>query len=733
MSDDHETDREAPIDEAKASTKPKRRKRPKASVLSDEPTLSNEERKLFAMRIGRFGTKPPEWDDDVFAYALFSTIYMFAKERSIPLVPVFLRTSAPDEAKEATRRWILEPFTSLHYSAQRASEAIAGVAAGSFHVLVLRESDRFVTAKGVTEAIGHEPSDEEIDNAKRAVASEVERLTNRIAKHVGVDSFMGEDLIPFAVSKARLGLILERIAADARDGDADGERRRSLLLEQVEADAREQAIEASADIDAIELEEIADPVDAPESIDATEAHYAPDPMEPGPGETKSFALSHELRVDAWTDRYAEAERDGMLELDAILFETIRGVGGDDAKHIADKEERDARARWGMRNAPSFAFRPNDSTTPGALWKRWVNPIDAEGCGFPFVGLLAEAAWLGIVRPQLEREAARYPAGLARVVASDQIIASMTRQLAIPELDDGAIRDKSGRVIGRITLTTDATIEAVHRGLVHFGTVAGHRLVRGLVHRAHDQKDAGVGDYRRVAFVGGMDALLDTLKLGPNYGDTIRDIAIAGQSIQWATPYAEGGGFWTWTQRRGSRKGPGEVAFVLGDPLLPGYVSALRSLPGSATATARINRRFVPELRGEVPIPASLDKTKHGPAWTLHRMMIVELVDHASEIATGGLATIPRSRILDLARLAGLPRAEDVDRVLDAFTNGAGEHSPIFRRDGDGWTLADGHVRERDYIAERGAAEISGKGRGKRGSAARLEGAPRPRKRRRREG
>lgn len=686
MSDDHDTDRDEPIDEL---------------------IFTNEERKILALRIGRFGTKPPEWSDGAFAFALFSTFFDEGQERAIPLVPLFLRTNAPDKLKAASRRWVLDPFTSLRYSAQRASEAIAGVASGSFHVLVLRESDRVVTAKAVTESIGHEPSGEEVDNAKRAVASEVERLTKRIAKHVGVDSFMEEGLVPFAVSKARMGLILERIES--------------------KAEARKQATKASGNIDAIAIEDVADPVDAPESIDPAKAPDVHDPMEPEPGETKSFALDRELRVDAWTNRYAEADRNGLLELDAILFDTIREINGDGPKGIADKEERDARTRWEMRNDPSFAFRKGDPTNPGALWKRWVNPIDTEGFGFPFIGLLAEAAWLGIVRPKLERERDRLPAGLARVVASDQIIATMTRQLAIPELDDGTVRDERGKIIGSITLTTDATLDAVRRGLASFGTVAGNRLVRGLVHRAHDQRDAGIGDFRRVAFEGGEAALLDALSLGRNYGPTLREIAIAGASVQWNTTHGDGGGFWTWSSRRGSRKGPGEVAFVLGDPLLPGYVSGLARLPGAATPTARINRRFVPELRGEVPIPEGLDASKHGHVWTFHRMMIVELVDYAASLATEGFVTIPEARYLELARTAGLGKRDDVARVLHTFTNGDTKNPPIFARDGDGWTLADPHSKERDYIADCGRSRISGKERGKAAAKVRHEGAPKKRR------
>lgn len=424
----------------------------------------------------------------------------------------------------------------------------------------------------------------------------------------------------------------------------------------------------------------------------------------------------------WKRTQSLAERGGMLAWDAALADVIASTGAGGVGLAKDVREG-SRKRWATRE--KVGFGKDGTPAPGAIWKLWNDPTRDDANRF--INLLAAASWADVVRPKLEHERARLPAGLARVVASDQIIATMTRQTVIPTLDDGTVRDASGKTIGRITLTTDASIEAVRNGLASFGTVAGNRLVRGLVHRAHDQRDAGIADFRRVAFEGGFAAMLDALNLGRNYGDTIREIAIAGSAVQWTTPHADGGGFWTWSSRRGSRKGPGEVAFVLGDPLLPGYVSGLARLNGSSTLTGRRNRRFVPELRGEVPIPKMLDASKHGSVWTLHRMMIVELVDQARDLATNGYATITPERTAELARLAGLTRQEDITRVLNTFTDGDGTVAPIFKRDGDGWTLADPHGKEREYIIDRGRAEISGQRRGKQASKTRLEG---PRNRRR---
>lgn len=366
----------------------------------------------------------------------------------------------------------------------------------------------------------------------------------------------------------------------------------------------------------------------------------------------------------------------------------------------------------------------EGSNSGKLYELWLDPAAIGGA--KYLKLLAHALWRNVVQPQRKRDAERNPAGIVRVVVHDRLLPAMTKQLEIPSIDDGAVRDASGKVIGRITVTTDATLEAARRGLAQLGSVAGHRLVRSLVHRAHDQYEAGTGDFRHVRYEGGFAALLETVGLGPNYGETIREIAEAGQAIRWHASHAEGGGFWTWTHQRGARGRQGHVSFVLGEVLLPGNATAMR-IRGNQSAAARMARRIIPELRGEVPIPAGLSPDKHGAAWTLHRMMLVELVDHARDLATAGFASIPTSRVTELARSAGLTRPDDLARVLDAFTNGAGNVAPIFKRDGDGWTLADYHARERDYIADLGKRQATGQAGGKLAARNRHEGSPRRRR------
>jgi hypothetical protein len=164
--------------------------------------------------------------------------------------------------------------------------------------------------------------------------------------------------------------------------------------------------------------------------------------------------------------------------------------------------------------------------------------------------------------------------------------------------------------------------------------------------------------------------------------------------------------WTWSERRGTKKAPGEVAFVLGDALTPGYADVM-SRDGNALP-ARIARRLVPELRYEPPMGGARERDQ-GPIWTLHRLMLLEMVDHAEQLAADGGVVITRPRWLELAQHAGVS-ASIVDRTLDAWVTGEAESAPalVERLAADAWTLANWHGPELEFIAAGGAERAAGR-------------------------
>lgn len=389
-----------------------------------------------------------------------------------------------------------------------------------------------------------------------------------------------------------------------------------------------------------------------------------------------------------TQDVLQEARTFAVELTRALTEQLQRIGKTGAKHAAGIRAREAELT--QKGGPD----------PWRLWR-------LQDKSARFLKLLADALWTDEVQPMLER-AARRPPAVVRAVYADRLVRAMTRQTLLPEMDDGVVRDARGAVLGHIALTTETTIEVVRRGAHALGTVAGNRLIKALIHRSHAAWNKGVQDPRRVAFEGGWQGLLNNLRVSQKDHAMVKAIAQAGQCIVWETAHAEHGGLWTWTERRGTKKAPGEIAFVLGDALTPGYADVMSR--GSKHLADRIARRLVPELRFEPPMGGARERD-HGPIWTLHRLMLLELVDHAEQLAASGGVVISRPRWLELAREAGVGESI-VDRTLDAWVAGETDLAPplLSRVDASAWTLADKHAPERDFIRAGGAKRTEGRKR-----------------------
>lgn len=410
-------------------------------------------------------------------------------------------------------------------------------------------------------------------------------------------------------------------------------------------------------------------------------------------------ISSTTTVPAWFMASAPAndaqEQESLqfaAELTQALTTELRRIGERGIRHADGICERDA------------TLAAKNTVDPWRLWR-------LEDRSARFLKLLADALWVDEVEPALARSARRRPA-IVRAVVADRLLPAMTRQAMLPELDDGVVRDVRGQVLGRIALTTAATIEVVRRGAHALGTVPANRLIRALIHRSHDAWNRGDTLPNRVVFQGGWAGLLKAIGCDSrNNYETIKAIAQAGQCIVWETPHAVGGGLWLWSERRGTKKAPGEVAFVLGEALTPGYADVLARAGDSLPA--RLARRLVPELRYEPPMGGARERDQ-GPIWTLQRLMLLELVDHAEELAANGGVVITQPRWIELAKAAGVS-ASIVPRTLDAWIAGESELAPelLERVDANAWTLAHPHDHEREFILAGGRDRLAGRKRIKR--------------------
>ncbi len=340
---------------------------------------------------------------------------------------------------------------------------------------------------------------------------------------------------------------------------------------------------------------------------------------------------------------------------------------------------------------------------------WQPEDEQPSWGVRILALACAAQWL-------DSESKR-PA-LTRVVTASMIHVPMRAQLNL--FDETLVEDAKKRPVGRIDVSTVPGIDArtalalVHRGIGVLGEVPGQRLIDRVLIRAHHAKEAGEADFRRVAWRGGLEAVAADIMPGQKDWAKLRALFAAGSAVQWVAGDGgwAGGGLWTYTERRGGNgRGAGEVALVLGDALLKGFVHTIKG----NSLTARESRQLVPILEHEPPMKA-VRANEAGAVWQLSRLFVFRSVVHAPELVTEGGILLTPEDWQRLAEEAGLPR-KVVPKVLDSWLEDESARAPaLLKRDGDRWTLADAHEAARVFIENGGRERIEGGKNGRKGSA-----------------
>lgn len=342
------------------------------------------------------------------------------------------------------------------------------------------------------------------------------------------------------------------------------------------------------------------------------------------------------------------------------------------------------------------------------------PVSPMRVRVRFARLLAEA----LLKHERARAAVSRPA-LVRVVYAGEHLAMLTGEvpLQLPGLDDGTLRDFRGKVRASVTNMDANDVRVAANAL---GTVAGHRIIRGVVLKAWSQVEEGHHDPRLLYFEGGWAGFADAMGLkSTHHHKAAENVLRLGQAIQWEGRNGHtGGGWWTFKAGRGSRAGPGYVEVVLGTTLLPGYAVELAHSGQSSGREQRRARRLVPELRHEPPLSA-LGGGLEGHGWTLMRLFVLALSDRAAQLAEGGLAHIAEADWNKMAASAGVPLAR-LPRVLDSWAAGDDEAPALLHRDGWGFTLADKHELERTFIEETGRRSNKGKADAAKGAEGRRD-------------
>lgn len=425
-------------------------------------------------------------------------------------------------------------------------------------------------------------------------------------------------------------------------------------------------------------------------------------MRDRPPGTAAYALSE--AGASWQHKLVKGIKARLIELRQVAGMDGEAPPADDAGAEVTRKA----SAWLAEMFPKDGAESAEELRRRAMPEPWAPWWPEDDQNFAFVlRVLALLVWRNEVEAEAERARRNRP-GLVRKVYADQLVAVQTNQLPLPGLESRELRDRSGRIVATIDGTV-ADLALVHDGLEALRAPMGNRLMKDLVLTAHRQYEVGEALYNVVRYEGGWSGLAEAvLHSGRDLRD-LKALATMGQHVQWQSRDGihQGGGWWTWSAKRGGPGASGFVRFTLADCLLPGFAAAMKQDDGHALS-ARQARRLVPELPYEPPTGA-VNERSQGAVWSLHRLFLVELVDRAEELARNGLVVVKDERWREMAKLAELPISL-LPKVLASWTEGESDKAPkMVERDGHGWRLAlDVYGPEHGFLVEAGQRRIDGR-------------------------
>jgi len=410
-------------------------------------------------------------------------------------------------------------------------------------------------------------------------------------------------------------------------------------------------------------------------------------------------------------------RDRLVrEMKRRLRELRRRVGMD-AEPVTEEagaNVNEAAAKWLAETFPLMGAESAEELRRRAEVVPWAPWWSEDGEDFAFLlRRLVTLTWRNGMEAEAERARRNRP-GLVQSVYAGELVAAQTAQLSLPTMEPRELRDRRGRLVATIDASV-TDLPLVHAGIAALRSPMGNRMVKSFVLTAHRQEEAGEALFNRVQYDGGWSGLAEAVGHSGRDLSDLKALAKMGQHVNWQSRDGthRGGGWWTWTEKRGGPGAPGYVRFNLADCFVPGFASSLKRDDGHALS-AREARRLVPELPYEPPTGA-VNERSQGAVWTLHRLFLVDLVDRAEELARTGLVVVSEDRWRELAKLSGLP-LRLLPHVLNSWTEGESEKAPkMVERDGDGWRLAlDVYRLEHEFLVDGGRKRIESKAKGRKG-------------------
>lgn len=344
----------------------------------------------------------------------------------------------------------------------------------------------------------------------------------------------------------------------------------------------------------------------------------------------------------------EAERDGMLELDARAADYVSRMGAPGSALRRHAEERAQDIRRGARGRleePAQTSVPGWPTPPP--WARWRN-------GLALARILAATIWEGELRAAVDARRANepnQPATLPLIVVKDQARVLLARRNSVRTRDaeGGQVAEivtSEGDRLAETPVLGAAAVARAARGVEVFRSYLGHRVLRALPWEVWRRHVAGERDARALRFRG-VAGFLDWLEASSKHHAEALAILRAGQSFHrvWGDngrPTREVGGLWSYDLDE--RAAPGRHASL--------DLSVNRCLaPFLVRELERGDDRTLVPL---VPLPdtAGISPTLWAPEAALQLAAVVELVESRLDVARYGGALLDWSRLAASVGLGG---------------------------------------------------------------------------------
>lgn len=344
--------------------------------------------------------------------------------------------------------------------------------------------------------------------------------------------------------------------------------------------------------------------------------------------------------------------------------------------------------------------------------RWAWLLPANGETARCHAALVRAAWLDVVRPQLERESERHPAVATPVM--NMIATTLVREPNVRDRDDGSrtIVDHHGHAVATLLLakvnavpgrTVDELLASVARGMKKLGGLPSHRTLLWLVKKAAEQDVALVQNSRTITIEGGYARLADWVNASSKgWADDIRDIIEALSVMHVLTDTGNHNVLMrSFTRAAGHR--PSVLTITLGEPLVAGWVHRL----------PQRDQQLVP-LVDLCPTAWARDNER-GPLCTARLHVVSRMRERASELAETGAVTFGRADWTQIGDLAQVP-SKTLERAVEGeWLRDHDSDAPAFLSSpAEGrFRLAPAHQAAHLFLVEGGKLTITGRAAGQR--------------------